>query len=88
MSRPRALIWGALGALIGLVHGHGSGHALPVPPSPSQGKSDLLPKPTRHIGNNRKRTKSARAKRRKWAMETASRARNLGRRGQRRKGNR
>jgi hypothetical protein len=86
MSRARALIWGVLSAaLAGLTRRGGSGRNLPVPEPYA---NPLDPKPFRGAGNNRKARPNFRARRVKWRMETASRAQNLGRKGQRRKGSR
>ena len=82
MSRARALVSGFLAALAA-VGRRAEARSLPGPPTPFHQEPE--PKPTKKVGNNRKHAPGSRAKRARWRMETASRAGNLGRYGQRRK---
>lgn len=77
MSRSRVLV-GAVAALVLAGVAPSANSPIPAPDAPE-------PRQTQRLGNNRKRTRSARAKLARWRIEKASRARNLGRRGQRRK---
>ena len=80
MSRIRALISGIMAAV------GWQKRNLPGPPqTPAKPGEAPEPKPMRRRGNNRKHRQGSGARRAKGRMERASRARNLGQKGQRKK---